>query len=449
MEGYLDQINVRSIVGWAVNDNGLPTKLTAWVNNTAVAHFLPSSPRPELHHLRRTDVGFDIDLGLYLKPGDLVAVTNEQGDHLARSPRRVHSSDWSRADKALYGLRPDMKMLEIGPGWRPLAPRSKGWNSFTVDHGTREELQHKYRTEGPVEDIGPIDFVWKNGPFDTAVPKVHHGTFDAILASHVIEHFPNPLQFFLSAAALLKPDGLISLVVPDKRFMFDFFKSVTLTSDYLSAYHERRTRHSRKTAFDYVAYNVAEGGQIAWSARPVSTFHFMENEPLAAAKGRFDSTIEDESGSYVDYHATIYTPSSFALIMFELGQLGVLPFEIERTFPTFGCEFYVALRRRTPVRLQPEEIKTRRLHLMKNTIRELAHQARWLLDDEGSDPARKYDAVLKQVQNEERARSRLLQKRIKTLESELKAAKDTLSGVLHSKSWRVTAPLRKISEFRK
>jgi glycosyltransferase involved in cell wall biosynthesis len=67
----------------------------------------------------------------------------------------------------------------------------------------------------------------------------------------------------------------------------------------------------------------------------------------------------------------------------------------------------------------------------------------------GSDSAWKYDALLQQVQNEERARSRRLQKRIAALESELKAAKDTLSSVLHSTSWRVTAPLRKISELGK
>lgn len=99
------------------------------------------------------------------------------------------------------------------------------------------------------------------------------------------------------------------------------------------------------------------------------------------AKERFESTNEDDSGPYVDYHATVYTPASFALIIFELGQLGMLPFEVERSYPTTGCEFYVALRNRTPRLLSFDLQRVERLRLLKAMICEVSQQGRWLLDD--------------------------------------------------------------------
>jgi predicted SAM-dependent methyltransferase len=80
-------------------------------------------------------------------------------------------------------------------------------------------------------------------------PANHRGTFDGVIASHVIEHFPDLLGFFLAAERMLKPDGILSLVVPDKRFCFDYFQSVSLTGDVHDAHSEQRSRHTRKTAF--------------------------------------------------------------------------------------------------------------------------------------------------------------------------------------------------------
>jgi len=374
---------MHSIAGWAYDESNLDLTLTAWVNGAAVASFPPSLVRPDITHLSRNNVGFEVTLAKALTPTDVVGVTNERGDHLSRSPRKALLSDWTKEEKALCFISRDMKILEVGPGYSPLTPRSKGWNSFSLDHATKEELEAKYRGHQPIALVEPVDYVWRGGPLEAVIPSENRNSFDAVIASHVIEHLPNPIAFFLFATSVLKPGGLVSLVIPDKRFSFDFFKPLTMTSDYLCAHDARRTRHSKKTAFDYMAYNVSESGQIGWSTRLVGDFSFncVDEDQLMAAKRRFDNTIEDESGPYVDYHATIYTPSSFALIIFELGQLGVLPFHIEHSFPTSGCEFYATLRHRTPERLPLNRIQEERIRLMKEMVRETSQQGRWLLDE--------------------------------------------------------------------
>ena len=103
----------------------------------------------------------------------------------------VNVAAMSRTDKLLCRLDRSMKILEIGPSYNPVAPKAEGWNCFSIDHDTQENLRAKY-TGHPVDirRIEPVDFIWRDGPLDAVIPEEHMGTFDACIASHVIEHFP-------------------------------------------------------------------------------------------------------------------------------------------------------------------------------------------------------------------------------------------------------------------
>ena len=316
MQGYLDGVvGLRMLLGWAGNDLGQPPELTAYVNGVARLVFRPSLERPDLVPLiGRSDLGFAVDLGVPLKIGDWVAVATADGWQPGGSPMQVTQLQGSREDKALALLNREMTILEIGPSFNPIAPRSAGWRSYSLDHASQAELREKYRGAQPIENIEPVDFIWQSGALEDAVPLELHGTFDVVVASHVIEHFPDPVGFYLSATKLLRDDGLVSLVVPDKRLIFDFFKPVSLTGDLLYAHAQGRTRHSKKTAFDYIAYNAFEHGDMTWSWRAMNDFSFSAGyAALQQAKEVFDSTVEDESTPYVDFHHTAHTPSSFAL----------------------------------------------------------------------------------------------------------------------------------------
>lgn len=103
------------------------------MNGAPALRFHPSLLRPEIKDFARKDVGFKIDLPQSLNAADVIGVTNEKGEHLARSPRKPLHSEWSKEDKALCLISRDMKVLEIGAGYSPLVPRSQGWNwSFSL-----------------------------------------------------------------------------------------------------------------------------------------------------------------------------------------------------------------------------------------------------------------------------------------------------------------------------
>ena len=78
----------------------------------------------------------------------------------------------TRAEIMLAAVPRDGRIIEIGPSFNPLAPKSEGWNSFSIDHLTREGLVAKY-TGHPGVDVGriePVDFVWTGG-FLSVRPK--------------------------------------------------------------------------------------------------------------------------------------------------------------------------------------------------------------------------------------------------------------------------------------
>ena len=135
----------------------------------------------------------------------------------------------------------------------------------------------KYRADPNVDTsrIEEVDFVWASGPLDEAVPSELHGTYDAFIASHVFEHIPDPIGLLRSLERVLRPTGVVSLVVPDKRFCFDFFKPLSSVGELLDAHARGASRHSRKARFDHQAYSIHADGEFAFSRRPVREIDFF------------------------------------------------------------------------------------------------------------------------------------------------------------------------------
>ena len=56
---------------------------------------------------------------------------------------------------------------------------------------------------------------------------VRDGTYDFVLAAHVLEHIANPLQALQEWTRVLTPEGVLLVVVPDKRGGFDHRRPFT------------------------------------------------------------------------------------------------------------------------------------------------------------------------------------------------------------------------------
>ena len=52
---------------------------------------------------------------------------------------------------------------------------------------------------------------------------------------------------------VLQDGGILSLVIPDKRFTFDYFRASTTAGELIESYLSRSTRPSTKQIFDFFA----------------------------------------------------------------------------------------------------------------------------------------------------------------------------------------------------
>ena len=81
----------------------------------------------------------------------------------------------------------------------------------------------------------------------TALPEIASNSYDFVLSSHTIEHTANPLRALREWRRILKPEGILVLVVPDKNWTFDHRRPVTplahLLEDYENATKEDDLTH--------------------------------------------------------------------------------------------------------------------------------------------------------------------------------------------------------------
>jgi glycosyltransferase involved in cell wall biosynthesis len=284
----------------------------------------------------------------------------------------VTSPAESRAEILLAGLDRSARIIEIGPSYNPIAAKAKGWNATTLDHATRSELVDKYRGHPGVDidQIEEVDFVWTRGALTEAVPAERHGTFDALIASHVIEHTPDLITFLDAAQTLVTASGVVILAVPDKRYCFDYFRPLTTTGDVLEAHAAGRSRHALRTVFNDMAYVVKNGGAGIWGQAPIHESNFDFFHSLEDAAAAFSSACVASDSSYRDMHAWQFIPESFELLLLELARLGHTDWRVERITPPTGCEFYAWLRRggqRAAAALTSAQLTSRRLALLHAT----------------------------------------------------------------------------------
>ena len=281
-----------------------------------------------------------------------------------------------RADALRRFAAAEMPLMELGPSFAPIIPRREGWNTFIVDHLSREDLVAKYEGHDErLDAIETVDAIWNAGALHEVVPADRHGGFGVIVASHVIEHIPNLLSFFRSAEILLAADGVLSLAVPDKRFCFDYFKPVSTTGDIIAATRENASQHGERTVFNHFAYSVMAKGKIMWGQEPLGRLEFVNTLAQAA---ELSARATQADAPYLDCHAWHFTPASFELMVLELSALGLIRLRVESISAADGCEFIVHLRVSSIPDALPEEaahrLADRRLALLDQTLLEAQQQ---------------------------------------------------------------------------
>jgi hypothetical protein len=249
-----------------------------------------------------------------------------------------------RKERIRSMFNPSGAGLEIGPSFNPIVTKGSGARVEILDHATTEQIRAKYAadrnvTPAQLEQIEEIDYVSDGRSMVDLIGK--RECYDYIVASHVIEHTPDMIGFLNDCEALLKPDGVLVLAVPDKRYCFDVLRTLTSIGDLLDAYRDRRTRHTPGAVFDFASSSATRGGAIGWPQTAEGSLTFSND--IAAAFRLFQEV--QETDDYRDIHAWRFTPSSFRMIVRNLKEAQVLGLREQEFHPTEGHEFYIALSR--------------------------------------------------------------------------------------------------------
>src|ERR1035437_4937820 len=109
-------------------------------------------------------------------------------------------------------LKPGGQVLDIGcADGRALQPLGEGYDCFGI------ELNQSMAQQGTMAGVRMI----ARDLLDSSVEQRYAGCFDAVLVIAVFEHIPNFKEAFRTAAALLKPDGILIFEVPLIQFAGD------------------------------------------------------------------------------------------------------------------------------------------------------------------------------------------------------------------------------------
>lgn len=228
--------------------------------------------------------------------------------------------------------------IEIGPSYAPILPKSEGYQTIVVDHADQAGLMRKYGLQGiDVSRIEPVDAIDDGGEF-SMLDETGQG-FDFILASHVVEHIPNLLHFLQRCGRALKPDGRLILLVPDRRFCFDYLRPVSTTGQIFEAFLRNNALHTPAALFDHNAYNARRNGVHVWAERTEGDITLAGS----AAAGYAAAVVSH--GEYVDAHGWVFTPSSFRLIVEDFRALRLLDLGETDFHQSVGCEFMIELSR--------------------------------------------------------------------------------------------------------
>ena len=313
-----------------------------------------------------------------------------------------------RRDRVLQDLNLSGLGLEIGAGYSPLVAGDPALNVRTLDHLDTVELAKKYTAyDVDVSHIQPVDYVWNGERYRDLVGDTR---FDWIIASHVIEHVPDMVGFINECGEILTEDGVLSLVIPDKRFCFDYFRPPTGLSRFVDTHIDgRRTSSPGSVAELLINFARLEGGQT-WSWE-------LGGEPRA--QGRYDKARtamgQVSRGEYVDTHAWVFTPHSLRLAVHDLHRLELLDLRERNFSDTAGNEFFLQLSRAGGA-----EIPDRHT-LAQRALREMSTHA-------GEEPPIRPPPP-------------------PDLRPEIEALQAALADIQASTSWRVTAPLRALKRM--
>ncbi len=251
-----------------------------------------------------------------------------------------------RLEKLLDGLDlAHSRGIEIGPLASPVVRKDQS-EVLYVDRCDRDALVAHYAPQGvDTSQIVAVDAIWGEQTLRECLSDA--GLFDYAMASHVVEHVPDLVGWLYELAEILRVGGRLGLVIPDKRFTFDYLRQPTRMNEVVDAYLRRNRRPSPAQIFDHHANVAAVSNVEAWRG-PINPASLKLLGSPRGALAHSLASIRD--GLYVDSHCWVFTPRSILDLFMQLVDLDLMPFALEAFHETErdGLEMVMVLRKVVP-----------------------------------------------------------------------------------------------------
>ncbi len=233
----------------------------------------------------------------------------------------------------------ERSVLEIGPFCNPCL---RGDKVAYFDVLNRDDLIARANSiNRPVQDAPEIDYVSPTGDLSIVDQK-----FSATLSSHCIEHQPDLIRHLLEVSRILEPGGRYYLIVPDKRYCFDYYLPESTIADVLQAYVEERKVHSLRSVVEHRALVTHNDPGLHWRGLHAP---LKVEEPEEETIRKAITEYHNADGGYIDVHAWQFTPESFKKLIKILNKLHFCDLYAERVYqtPRDRQEFTAVLRKKT------------------------------------------------------------------------------------------------------
>lgn len=238
----------------------------------------------------------------------------------------------SYSEKLMALLPADGRGAEIGALNKPTLTKARFPGLLYVDHLETEALRAKYQG---LPGIVEVDRPMPDGRLTSALGR--DTPLDFLCASQVFEHVPDPIGWMRDAADVLKPGGLLSMSLPDRRLTFDLYREETRAADMVAAHLAGAQVPDVRAVYDNQALaaavnvtfirddSISPEQVVAGGGAVIAPFISDDPMPLTEAA---------QGGEYLDTHCWVFTPPGFLLVMAQLARHGFVPFLCKQFWPT-------------------------------------------------------------------------------------------------------------------
>lgn len=263
-----------------------------------------------------------------------------------------------RKKRLLHKLDPQKLGLEISPLYSPITDK-KIHNVEYTDYTSAEESRRKH-ADYAHDEIMDLNFIWDQ---DLPLHECAGGKakYSWAIASHVLEHVPNPIGWMNEISDVIDDGGYLSLALPDPSFTSDLFRETTKFHHVLDAWMNRYTIPSTYQLYDFIRNTTSQG--VTATASPRDR-HYPPQEAFSFCMHAWNT------GEYIDAHCNVFTPVSFEDIINEACMHGIMNVEID-DIASGDREFYVRLKKLGVPKVNPPE--RNRTGLTGENEKELAH----------------------------------------------------------------------------